>query len=119
MKHLGVALAGALGALTRYWIGAAVGTVAFPWPTLGINLVGSFLLGVLLGVAPGQWNATLTTALAVGFLGAFTTFSTFAYETQSMLRAGRGMAALAYVVVSVVIGVAAAGAGYAATRGAG
>jgi CrcB protein len=51
-------------------------------------------------------------ALAVGFLGAFTTFSTFGFETQTFLRTGRPQLALAYVALSVVLGVAAAAAGY-------
>lgn len=117
MIHVGVAFAGALGALARYWLHVAVGGTAFPWSTLGINTAGSFLLGLVLAVAPGRWDATLTTAIGVGFLGAFTTFSTFAYETLTMLRAGRHLPALGYLAGSVVLGVAAAMAGYALGRG--
>ena len=116
MIHVAVAVAGALGALTRYWIGLAVGQVAYPWPTLAINVSGSFLLGVVLAVAPGRWSSTVTTAIAVGFLGAFTTFSTFAYEAVGMLRSDRPLPALGYVVASVVVGVTAAAAGYAIGR---
>ena len=108
-----VALAGAAGALARYGVGSAVGTRSFPWATLGINLAGSFALGFL--VRAGElrgWSAVLTTALGVGFLGAFTTFSTFSVETQTLVRDGRGAAAGAYVAVSVIAGVALAAAGY-------
>ncbi len=119
MTHIALAIAGALGALARYWIGAAVGAVAFPLATLGINTAGSFLLGVVLATAPRRWHATLTTAVAVGFLGAFTTFSTFAYETVALLRSGRAASAAAYVSASVLLGVAAAAAGYGLGRGAG
>ena len=113
MVYVAVAVAGALGALARYWVGVAVGTLAFPWTTLGINITGSFLLGLVLGLAPGRWDTTTTTAATVGFLGAFTTFSTFAFETLTLLREGRTAAAAAYAVASVVVGVLAAAGGYA------
>lgn len=118
MTHIAVAVGGAFGALARYWVGLAVGTPGFPWATLGINTAGSFLLGTLLGFTPGRWNATLITSLGVGFLGAFTTFSTFAHETVAMLRANRAGSALAYVTASVVLGVVAAALGYALSRSA-
>jgi CrcB protein len=112
-----VALAGAAGALGRYAIGLAVGVRSFPWATLGINLTGSFLLGLVLtvGIERG-WPDEATIPLAVGFLGAYTTFSTFSFETQTMLRTGRTAVAAAYVGVSVVGGVVAAAAGYATAR---
>ena len=114
MKVVLVALAGAAGALTRYGIGTAVGTRDFPWSTLGINLVGSFVLGFLLRMGDLRgWSDLVTVALGVGFLGAFTTFSTFSVETQSMLRDGRGVAAALYVGASLVGGVGLAAAGYA------
>ena len=117
MKVVAIAVAGAGGAITRYWIGVAFGGAAFPWSTLGINLAGSFLLGLLLGgAAASRWNETFVAAVGIGFLGAFTTFSTFSYETVGLLRAGRAPAAAAYVALSVLLGVAAAGAGYAIAR---
>ena len=118
MKAALVAFAGAAGALSRYGIGVAVGVRSFPWATLGINLTGSFVLGLLLTVgAERGWSENVTVPLAVGFLGAYTTFSTFSYETQTMLRTGRTTAAAVYVGVSVVGGVAAAALGYAAATG--
>lgn len=117
MKVALLAMAGALGAAARYGIGAAVGLRTFPWTTLGINLVGSFLLGLVLRVgALRHWPDTTTVPLAVGFLGAFTTFSTFSYEVHSLLRTDRAGAALTYAVLSVGGGLAAAAAGYAAAR---
>ena len=107
-----VAVAGAAGALARYGVGAAVGARSFPWSTLAINVVGSFLLGVLLQAAPGRLDDDVRIALAVGFLGAFTTFSTFSYETVAMVRDGRAASAAAYVVASVLVGVGAAAVGY-------
>ena len=114
MRGVFVALAGAVGALARYWIGLAAGPVMFPWPTLFINVSGAFLLGVLLTIAPARhWSLDVSTPLAVGFLGAFTTFSTFSWETSILGRVEhRWLAATVYVVVSVGAGVAAAWAGH-------
>ena len=112
MRLVLIAVAGAAGALTRYGVGNAVGVRTFPWATLGINVLGSFLLGLLLQAAPGRLSDDVRVGLAVGFLGAFTTFSTFSYETVSMLRDGRAGAALAYVAASVVVGLGAAAVGY-------
>ena len=114
MKFAMVAVAGALGALARYGIGSAVGARDFPWATLGINLVGSFALGYVLRFADlRDWSDVTTIAIGVGFLGAFTTFSTFSVETQTMLRDGRAAAATLYVGASLVGGVALAALGYA------
>jgi CrcB protein len=112
-----VGIAGALGALSRYGIGVAIGVRTFPWSTLSINVVGSAVLGyVLAGPGAGRWSPTVTTAIAVGFLGAFTTFSTFSYETATMLRTDQPLRALTYVALSVGLGLAAAAAGYAIGR---
>lgn len=107
-----LAVAGAAGALARYGVGNAVGVRSFPWATLGINVVGSFLLGVLLQGAPGRLDDDVRVALGIGFLGAFTTFSTFGYETVAMLRDGRAAAAGLYVAASIVLGIGAAALGY-------
>ncbi len=117
MKVALVAAAGAVGALTRYGIGVWVGVRSFPWTTLGINITGSFLLGLLLTVGTERgWSETATVPLAVGFLGAYTTFSTFSYETQTFLRTDRTGTALVYIGVSVVGGIAAAALGYVTGR---
>ena len=119
MKVILVGLAGAAGAVARYGIGVAVGTRSFPWTTLGINLVGSFLLGLLLTVGMARdWPDTTTAPLAIGLLGGFTTFSTFSYEAHSMLREDRVAAAAIYVGASVVGGVVAAACGYLTGRAA-
>jgi CrcB protein len=116
-RTLFVGVAGALGALSRYGIGMAIGVRTFPWATLSINLVGSFVLGfVLAGPGAGRWSPTVTTGVAVGFLGAFTTFSTFAYEAQTMLRADEPARALTYVALSVGLGLLAAASGYSVGR---
>jgi CrcB protein len=112
-----IGLAGAAGAITRYGVGRAVGARTFPWATLSINVVGSFLLGVLLaGPGSTRWSTTVTTALGVGFLGAFTTFSTFTYETDELLRDNRPAMAVAYVGLSLALGLAAGAIGYVVGR---
>jgi CrcB protein len=112
-----VAVAGALGALSRYGLGRAVETTSFPWTTLAINLAGSFLLGVVVkSAAEHGWSPTTSAAIGTGFLGAFTTFSTFSVETHTLLRDGRTASAAAYVGISVVGGICAAALGYAAAR---
>jgi len=112
-----VGAAGALGALTRFWIGTAIGARSFPWATLGINVLGAFLLGLVLG-GPGvtRWSATATTAVTVGYLGAFTTFSTFAFEATALVRDDRAGAAAAYVASSLAIGLGASALGFVIAR---
>ncbi len=117
MRVFWVGVAGALGAMSRYLIGLAVGTQRFPWATLGINVTGSFILAVIVTVATERrWSLEVSTAITVGFLGAYTTFSTFAWESFVMARTDRAGAATAYVVASVTLGLLAAWSGYAVGR---
>ena len=117
MQVVLVAVAGALGALSRYGLGRAVGPTSFPWTILAINLAGSLALGVVVQAAiERSWSSTTTITVGTGFLGAFTTFSTFSYETYTLLRTDRAGAAAGYVVASVCLGVLAAAAGYVSGR---
>jgi CrcB protein len=116
MRYLWVGLGGALGSVARYAIGVRVDQTAFPWATLGINLTGAFVLGLFLTLALGHLSVAVITPIAVGVLGGFTTFSTFAWEGFTHARSGRVGVALTYVTVSVVGGLLAAGAGYALGR---
>ena len=76
-------------------------------------MLGSFLLGVVLaGPGAGRWSTTATTAVAVGFLGAFTTFSTFAFEATALVRDERAATAFAYVAASLILGLAASALGF-------
>lgn len=111
-RLLAIALGGAAGAVARYGLGLAVGLRSFPWVTLAINVVGSFALGYVLGGPGARWSATVLAAVTVGFLGAFTTFSTFAWETTELIRTGRQSTAALYVVASVLVGLVASAAGY-------
>jgi CrcB protein len=112
MKMVLVAVFGSLGALSRYGIAVWVGPRSFPYATLAINLIGSFALGVVLTLATQRLRPDLAAGLAIGFLGAFTTFSTLSWDSFSLLRDGRPAAALTNVVVSMIAGVAAAALGY-------
>ena len=112
-----VAVAGAAGAATRYGIGRAFGPRTFPWATLVINVTGSFLLGVVLGVAVArEWSPTWVAALGTGFLGAYTTFSTFSFETFDLARHDRIGVAATYVALSMACGIAAAAGGWTVGR---
>jgi CrcB protein len=107
-----VALGGALGALARYFLARSLYSVlgtAFPWGTLGVNLLGCFLLGVIIALVEerGLLGPEARSLLAVGFLGAMTTFSTLVYESYGLLRDGAYLLYLGYVAVSLLGGLAA------------
>ena len=108
-----VALAGAAGVLGRYGFTQALGSHAAPWSVLAINVAGSFAIGVLAGAGASE---DLRTIAGIGFLGGFTTFSTFSLDVFADLEAGRPGRAAAYVLLSVGLGVAAAAAGWALAR---
>jgi fluoride exporter len=117
LRILWVGIAGALGAIARYAIGINIDQSRFPWATLGINLFGSFLLGVFLTMALGRLSVSIMTPVAVGLIGGFTTFSTFAWDGFTIGRSGRYWVAAVYVIVSVLGGMSAAWFGYALGRG--
>ncbi|WP_372750054.1 fluoride efflux transporter CrcB [Litorivivens sp.] len=106
LQYLLVALGGALGAVSRFAIGRASFSWYshdWPWATFGVNTLGSFAIGLLyvLIAERGAVHADNRYLLMVGFLGAFTTFSTFALETVAMLEGGRWVLAVAYVTATI------------------
>jgi CrcB protein len=115
MTTLLVAAGGVLGVLSRYGLGRlTLHTESLLWVTVGINVLGSFLLGLL---TAEQWfSRDVREALGVGFLGGFTTFSTFSVQVVLDVDAGEPGRAAAYLAASVVGGIAAAAAGYALGR---
>ena len=115
LNCLAVGTGGFLGSVLRYGISQLpLGTQAgFPWKTFFINLAGCFLIGVLAALAlrrPAP-DPRLVLCWKVGGCGGFTTFSSFALETGSLLQSGSAPAALAYAVLSLVLGVLAVFAG--------
>ncbi len=103
-----VAAGAAVGAPLRYVLDRAVGrrhASDFPWGTLTVNVIGSFLLGVLIGLPVSDGLSAL---LGVGFCGALTTYSTFGYETFRLLRSQAYLRAAGNVVVSSLAGLGAA-----------
>jgi CrcB protein len=115
-----VALGAALGAPARYEISRAlpVGPGAFPWSTLLINTSGSLALGWLLTLVLERWPPSryVRPFAAVGFLGAYTTFSTYSVEADLLLKRGHVGIAVAYTIGSVVAALAAVWAGIAIGR---
>ena len=104
-----------VGQAVEHWLGAS------NWmATWGVNVVGSALLGILaaLAMVPDALTPEWRTVLGVGFLGAFTTFSTFSVDTVELLRAGKMTVALGYVSANVVCGLLAAWCGMLVVRGA-
>jgi CrcB protein len=119
--YLAIAVGGSLGAVCRYWVSTStyawLGT-EFPWGTLMVNVTGSFLMGLLTILLSEKLSVAeeIRFALIVGFLGSYTTFSTFALDVlhsasnEAMLKAG------GYIVFSVVGSLAGVWAGFAGAR---
>lgn len=103
-----IAAAGSVGAMLRFllvqlllpWPGA-------PWATAAVNVAGCFGFGLCWALAQGRWSPLLTAAVLVGFFGAFTTFSSFAFDCQQLLAERRYAALLGNAVLQNVLGFAA------------
>jgi fluoride exporter len=110
---LAIMVGGALGALCRYAIGLGMqlffaNKLVFPWATFGINIVGSFVLAFLFFANYWHLPNTWRVAIGTGFLGAFTTFSTFELETLRLFESGKTLLAILYILASVLLGLLAA-----------
>ncbi|MEM8953017.1 MAG: fluoride efflux transporter CrcB [Verrucomicrobiota bacterium] len=114
-----VAAGGVIGALARFGLAfvmdKSLTDSLFPWPILTVNILGCLAFGILaeIGLERGLLHPGAQLFLFTGILGSFTTFSTFGYETLSLLRADKILLALSYVLASVIGGVLAL---YAGTR---
>ena len=112
---IAVFLGGGIGSVARFLLSAAMQRTfpgLFPYGTFAVNILGSLLLGILIGLSSRslptpEWRMLL----AVGFCGGFTTFSTFSLETAELLRGAHYTAALVYTGASVVVGLGAVCAG--------
>jgi fluoride exporter len=116
VRTIWVGIAGFFGAIARYTLGGFISGRthgAFPWETLVINVSGCFALGFLFTLLTERFmpNPTLRIALTVGFLGAYTTFSTFAFETMRLAQDGAMLLASINIVASVGAGLLAVYAG--------
>ncbi|ADH64613.1 CrcB protein [Allomeiothermus silvanus DSM 9946] len=115
-RYVLIFLGGAVGSVLRYSLGAWVqrlGGSGFPWNTLAINVLGSFLIGLLLRFsAEGTLSQEARLLLAVGFCGGFTTFSTLSWETLTLAQSSQWLLALLYGQSSLWLGALAAFAGY-------
>ena len=118
-----VGAGGALGAMARYGVSLAVARLwptGFPLATLGVNVVGSLLMGALIGVL-ARTSPTISNEIrlfvAVGILGGFTTFSSFSLDAVTMIERGALAQALLYIGLSVVVCLAGLYLGLLVTRG--
>ena len=99
-----VALGGSVGSVLRYLLSNI--NTSFPWGTFTVNILGSLLIGLLVGFAgKGVLSPEMKLLLVTGFCGGFTTFSTFANESFVMMKAGDVLLTALYVGASVVIGI--------------
>jgi CrcB protein len=122
VNALWVFLGGGVGSVARFWISTLVeryAGAAFPWAILVVNVTGSFLIGVLMGLSEttGKWTASsqFRAFFIVGVCGGYTTFSTFSLQTLSLLQSGQWAKAGANAVASVVLCLAAVWLGHTAT----
>ena len=119
-RVLVLSIGGALGVNARYWLSLGMARWAsprFPWSTFVINVTGSFAIGILAVVLSHRWPHPLGRLfVVVGFLGGYTTFSSFAFESYTLWEGGEKGLALANTVGSVVAGLAAVVIGVAVAR---
>jgi CrcB protein len=107
--YLVIAIGGALGSMARYATGIYVGRwfgAAFPWSTLLINIVGSFLIGAFAESFALRWDVSQSTRafFVVGMCGGYTTFSTFSLDIVTLMNRGEALTAGLYIVASVALG---------------
>lgn len=108
---MAVAFGGAIGSVARYLVGIESGRLFglnFPWGTLIINIVGSFLIGIFVESFALRWDLSQfwRVFLTIGICGGFTTFSTFSLDAYLLLDRGQSLAGGAYVIASVALSIA-------------
>jgi CrcB protein len=117
LKILLIGMAGLIGTLGRYWLSGVVARrygETFPMGTLTVNIIGCFLAGLLFYLMQERFlvNQTLRTIIMIGFLGGFTTFSSYGLQTFTLLRDGEFAFAALNLVVSNLVGLLMVWAGY-------
>jgi fluoride exporter len=113
MRAIWVGVAGFFGAMSRYWLDGWVSRITgggFPWGTFVVNMTGCFLIGLVTTILTDRLlpHPNVRIAVTIGFIGAYTTFSTFAYESLRQIQDGALGMALVNVAGSVVVGIAGA-----------
>ena len=106
-----VALGGAVGSVCRFLL-SGMNIASWPWGTFAVNILGSLIIGLLMGlVSKGIVSPEMKLLLVTGFCGGFTTFSTFANESFSLIKTGDALQMALYVGASVIVGILAVWAG--------
>jgi fluoride exporter len=108
-KYLVVGIGGFLGAIARFWLGGYISQrmgTRFPYGTFVINITGSFLIGFILTLLAERthWSPNWRYLIPIGFIGAYTTFSTFEYETFRSVQDGELFLAGLNIALSVIVG---------------
>ncbi len=121
LKYVMVGVGGCLGSILRFWLGGYIGSkmgTRFPYGTLVINVTGSFLIGLIFALltARTHWSLNWRYLISIGFIGGYTTFSSFEYETLRTMQDGQLGLGLLYVALSVVVGFVAVWGGVIAGR---
>jgi CrcB protein len=121
LKYVLVGIGGCLGSILRFWLGSYIGGkmgTRFPYGTLVINITGSFLIGLVFALltARTHWSPNWRYLVPIGFIGGYTTFSSFEYETLRSIQDGQIGLGLLYVAISVVFGFVAVWGGMIAGR---
>ena len=121
LKYLLVGIGGCLGSILRFWLGSYIvskmGT-RFPYGTFVVNITGSFLVGLIFAwlTVRTSWSPNWRYLIPIGFIGGYTTFSSFEYETLRTIQDGQIGLGLLYVAASVVVGFVAVWGGMIAGR---
>ncbi len=105
---LAIGIGSCIGGISRYFLSLFIQNKflsAFPYGTMGVNIIGCFLIGIVFGLSErGNFTMEWRMFMATGILGGFTTFSSFSNETVGLLRDGQLWHAFTYVLLSVVVG---------------
>ena len=109
LKYVMVGVGGCLGSILRFWLGSYIGEkmgTRFPYGTFVINITGSFLIGLVFSLlqAKTQWSPNWRYLIPIGFIGGYTTFSSFEFETLRSVQDGQFGLGLLYVGLSVCVG---------------
>ncbi len=110
MKIFWMAIAGVIGTLLRYWFGGLVQRLyggVFPWGTFAVNMAGCFLFGLVWSLAEDRVviSGEARAVILIGFMGAFTTFSSYVFETSALIRDSQWLLAFGNIILQNVTGV--------------